>query len=68
MTHLVSPFHAHQHEPVGVDNEMVKTTDSDGSVTEAPVTYVLRRCKCGDVETGELDGTWTLAQIRPPGR
>jgi hypothetical protein len=59
-----SMFHNHRHSPYAVDHAMVKTTAPDGSVTEAPVTYVLRRCTCGDVETEELDGTWTLAQVQ----
>jgi hypothetical protein len=66
MRGMSGAFHTHKHLPVDVDNAMVKTTNPDGSYTEAPVTYVLGRCFCGDVETEELDGTWTLAQVRSP--
>jgi len=46
----------HRHKPVLAQN---------ATVGDAPVTYVLYRCtRCGDVYSEELDGTWSLEDIK----
>jgi hypothetical protein len=57
-------LHIHKHQPVRTDSQIVRVDQPDGSVRWEPVTYVLRRCSCGDVETEELDGTWSIEDIR----
>ena len=45
-----------RHTAVKVDHATVK---------DAPVTFVLYRCPdCGDTYSEELDGTWTLEDIK----
>jgi hypothetical protein len=47
---------SHAHEPIRVQHETVK---------DAPVTHVLWRCwRCGDVYSEELDGTWSLEDVK----
>lgn len=46
----------HRHKPILAQN---------ATVGGAPVTYVLYRCtRCGDVYSEELDGTWSLEDIK----
>ena len=49
--------HKHKHEAIAVQKRTVAPFGP-------PATIVLWRCPCGAVETQEIAGTWTLAQVR----
>ena len=49
--------HKHDHEAIAVQK---RTVAPFGPL----VTVILWRCPCGDVDTTEIAGTWTLAQVR----
>lgn len=49
--------HKHDHEAIAVQKRAQAPYGLPGTV-------ILRRCRCGGVETQEITGTWTLAQVR----
>jgi hypothetical protein len=49
--------HKHAHEAIAVQHK------SPGAF-QPVVTFILWRCKCGDVTTQQIPGQWTLAQVR----
>lgn len=55
--------HKHQWKPTGVQNLKRSTS----SLFNGPITVVLEVCTlCGASDTSELEGHWTLEQLKAP--
>jgi hypothetical protein len=52
--------HEHDYEAIGVDSRKVFVMAS----ASTDFTVILWRCRCKDVTSSEIQGRWTLAQVR----
>jgi hypothetical protein len=58
---VIPPVHQHHWEAIGTD---YPPTSAHPRAVNQRLTYVLLRCDCGEVKSLDLDGHWTIDQIK----
>jgi hypothetical protein len=59
----VNWFHSH-HWTVSGLSHLHRFHQTPRGEVRCPISVILRVCKCGELDTVELDGHWTMEQLR----